>query len=177
MGTDTIWNRERETLTDGEKSRLQGEQLHSLVARVYEAIPFYRRKLDGAGVRPDDIRSIRDISLLPFTTKDDLRDNYPFGMFAVPLEKIVEIHTSSGTTGKPVIGGYTTQDIELWAEVMARCLTMSGTTEKDVVQNAYGYGLFTGGLGVHYGARRIGASVIPISGGNTKRQIMFLQDM
>jgi len=122
------------------------------------------------------ILSISDIEKLPFTTKNDLRDNYPFGMFAVGMEKVTEIHTSSGTTGKPVIGGYTLGDIEIWSEVMARCLSTSGTTEHDVVQNAYGYGLFTGGLGVHYGARRIGATVVPISGGNTKRQIMILQD-
>ena len=122
------------------------------------------------------IMSISDIKKLPFTTKNDLRDNYPFGMFAVSRDKIVEIHTSSGTTGKPVVGGYTKKDIEVWGEVMARCLASSGTTENDVVQNAYGYGLFTGGLGVHYGARRIGANVIPISGGNTKRQLMVMQD-
>jgi phenylacetate-CoA ligase len=127
-------------------------------------------------VKPGDLSSLEDLARFPFTAKDDLRDNYPFGMFAVPMSKIVEIHTSSGTTGKPVIGGYTASDIELWSEVMARCLSMSGTTASDIVQNAYGYGLFTGGLGVHYGASRIGATVVPISGGNTKRQIMVLQD-
>jgi len=156
-----IWNKERESLTDRKKRDIQSEGLKSLVGRVYEHIPFYKEKIDSLGLRP---------------SKDDLRQNYPFGMFAVPMSDIVETHTSSGTTGKPVIGGYTINDIDLWSEVMARCLSMSGTTSEDIVQNAYGYGLFTGGLGVHYGARKIGAAVIPVSGGNTKRQIMLIQD-
>ncbi len=171
-----IWNKEKETLTDAKKRVIQGELLKNLVQKVYDRIPFYKKRMDSLGVKPDDITSIKDISKLPFTTKDDLRDNYPFGMFAVSMNEVVEFHTSSGTTGKPVIGGYTTGDINLWSEVMARCLTASGTTDRDIVHNAYGYGLFTGGLGVHYGARRIGANVIPVSGGNTKRQIMILQD-
>jgi len=171
-----IWNKERESLTDRKKRDIQSEGLKSLVGRVYEHIPFYKEKIDSLGLRPSDITSIKDIVKLPFTTKDDLRQNYPFGMFAVPMSDIVETHTSSGTTGKPVIGGYTINDIDLWSEVMARCLSMSGTTSEDIVQNAYGYGLFTGGLGVHYGARKIGAAVIPVSGGNTKRQIMLIQD-
>ena len=171
-----IWNREMECLTDGKKREIQSERLRNLVNYVYERIPFYKKKFDKAGLKPGDIKTIDDISKLPFTTKDDLRDNYPFGMFAVPLSRVVEIHTSSGTTGKPVVGGYTERDIELWSEVMARCLSMSGTTSEDVVQNAYGYGLFTGGLGVHYGSKKIGATVIPISGGNTKRQLMIMQD-
>ncbi len=171
-----IWNKERETLTDTKKKVIQGELLKGLVQRAYDRIPFYKSALEKAGVSPADVNSISDIQKLPFTTKNDLRDNYPFGMFAVPMDNIVEIHTSSGTTGKPVIGGYTKADIDLWGEVMARCLTTSGTTQNDIIQNAYGYGLFTGGLGVHYGARRIGANVIPISGGNTKRQIMIMQD-
>lgn len=165
-----------ECLTDGKKREIQSERLRNLVNYVYERIPFYKKKFDEAGLKPGDIKTIDDISKLPFTTKDDLRDNYPFGMFAVPLSRVVEIHTSSGTTGKPVVGGYTERDIELWSEVMARCLSMSGTTSEDVVQNAYGYGLFTGGLGVHYGSKKIGATVIPISGGNTKRQLMIMQD-
>jgi len=155
---------------------IQGELLKGLVQCAYDRIPFYKSALEKAGVSPTDVNSIADIEKLPFTTKNDLRDNYPFGMFAVPMGNVVEIHTSSGTTGKPVIGGYTRSDIDLWSEVMARCLTASGTGENDIIQNAYGYGLFTGGLGVHYGARRIGANVIPISGGNTKRQIMVMQD-
>jgi len=171
-----IWNEERETLPDGKKVQLQGDLLKGLSSRLYDSIPFYRDRMDKTGMNPGRILSISDIEKLPFTTKNDLRDNYPFGMFAVGMEKVTEIHTSSGTTGKPVIGGYTLGDIEIWSEVMARCLSTSGTTEHDVVQNAYGYGLFTGGLGVHYGARRIGATVVPISGGNTKRQIMILQD-
>ncbi len=171
-----IWNRERETLSDSKKEAIQGELLKNQIKRVYGSIPFYKEKIDSSGLTPEMIMSIFDIKKLPFTTKDDLRDNYPFGMFAVSTDKIVEIHTSSGTTGKPVVGGYTKKDIEIWSEVMARCLAFSGTTENDVVQNAYGYGLFTGGLGVHYGARRIGANVIPISGGNTKRQLMVMQD-
>jgi phenylacetate-CoA ligase len=171
-----IWNREKEMLPENSKKAYQGDQLARLIRRVYDSIPFYKKRMDTVGIRPDSVSSIADIGKLPFTTKDDLRDNYPFGMFAVPMDRVTEIHTSSGTTGKPVIGGYTRGDIDVWSEVMARCLTASGTTEKDVVQNAYGYGLFTGGLGVHYGARRIGATVVPISGGNTKRQIMILQD-
>jgi phenylacetate-CoA ligase len=171
-----IWNEERETLPDGKKVQLQGDLLKGLARRLYDSIPFYRDRMDKTGMNPGRILSISDIEKLPFTTKNDLRENYPFGMFAVGVEKVTEVHTSSGTTGKPVIGGYTQGDIEVWSEVMARCLSASGTTEHDVVQNAYGYGLFTGGLGVHYGARRIGAAVVPISGGNTKRQIMILQD-
>lgn len=171
-----IWNEERETLPDGKKVQLQGDLLNGLARRLYDSIPFYRDRMDKTGMNLGRILSISDIEKLPFTTKNDLRENYPFGMFAVPMEKVTEVHTSSGTTGKPVIGGYTQGDIEVWSEVMARCLSASGTTEHDVVQNAYGYGLFTGGLGVHYGARRIGATVVPISGGNTKRQIMILQD-
>ncbi|MBN2322572.1 MAG: phenylacetate--CoA ligase [Spirochaetes bacterium] len=171
-----IWNKEKEMLPENSKKAHQGELLKRLIRRVYDKIPFYQDRMDDAGIQPDLVSSIADIKRLPFTTKDDLRDNYPFGMFAVPMDHVTEIHTSSGTTGKPVIGGYTRGDIDVWSEVMARCLAASGTTEKDVVQNAYGYGLFTGGLGVHYGARRIGATVVPISGGNTKRQIMILQD-
>jgi len=171
-----MWNKEREALTDSTKKSLQSESLKDLVNRAYERIPFYKKMFDQSGLKPAHVSSIEDIKKLPFTTKTDLRDNYPFGMFAVSMRKVVETHTSSGTTGKPVIGGYTKNDIDLWSEVMARCLTLSGTTSKDVVHNAYGYGLFTGGLGVHYGARRIGATVIPVSGGNTKRQIMIMQD-
>ncbi len=171
-----IWNEERETMADGKKKELQTDLLRALIERVYEKIPFYKKKMDEIGVKPSDIHSIEDIVKLPFTTKNDLRENYPFGMFAVPLSEVEEIHTSSGTTGKPVVGGYTKNDIEMWSEVMARCMSASGTTKDDIVQNAYGYGLFTGGLGVHYGARKIGATIIPISGGNTKRQIMIMQD-
>ncbi|MGQ9615894.1 MAG: phenylacetate--CoA ligase family protein [Spirochaetota bacterium] len=171
-----IWNIESETLTEREKRALHSELFRNLVIRVYENVPFYREKFDALGIKPSSITSIDEIKHFPFTVKDDLRLNYPFGMFAVPMEKVIETHTSSGTTGKPIVGGYTEGDIELWSEVMARCLTMSGTTSMDIVHNAYGYGLFTGGLGIHYGAKRIGATVIPVSGGNTKRQIMLMQD-
>jgi len=171
-----IWDPKFESMSLLELRDLQLERLKEVCERVYERVPFYHHAFRKSGIKPKDIRSLEDLSRLPFTTKDDLRDNYPFGLFAVPSSDIEEVHTSSGTTGKPIVGGYTRRDIELWSEVMARCLTCSGTAKDDVVQNAYGYGLFTGGLGVHYGARRIGASVIPISGGNTKRQIMIMRD-
>ncbi|MEW6720836.1 MAG: phenylacetate--CoA ligase [Thermodesulfobacteriota bacterium] len=171
-----IWNDEFETLPREALDALQLKRLRSLADRVYGSVPFYRKKLDETGYRPGDVRSLQDLSRLPFTTKLDLRDTYPFGLFAVPMERVVRIHASSGTTGKPVVVGYTRRDIDTWAELMARTLSCGGTTSKDVVQNAYGYGLFTGGLGAHYGAEKIGAAVIPISGGNSKRQIMLMQD-
>ena len=147
-----------------------------LVARVYATVAPYRAKMDGAGVKPADIRSLDDLQKLPFTVKDDLRDNYPFGLFTVPMEQVVRVHASSGTTGKPTVVGYTRKDIETWAGVMARALTCAGATSLDMIHNAYGYGLFTGGLGAHYGVERLGATVIPVSGGNTKRQITIMQD-
>ncbi|MBN1697951.1 MAG: phenylacetate--CoA ligase [Spirochaetales bacterium] len=171
-----IWNQEFETMERTKLAGIQGRRLQELVARVYEKVPFYRKKMDEAGVRPADINSIDDIVKLPFTTKPDMRDVYPYGLLAVPEEDLVEVHTSSGTTGKPVVDAYTAADIELWKEVMARTLAMGDTTKKDTVQNAYGYGLFTGGLGVHYGARKIGANIIPISGGNTARQLDVMVD-
>jgi len=158
---------------------LRKQQLANLrrtVARVYASVPFYRRRMDEKGVKPEDIRSLDDIRLLPFTTKDDMREGYPFGLFAAPLEEVVRVHSSSGTTGKPVVAGYTRNDINLWANLMARTLRCGDVTEQDIVQNAYGYGLFTGGLGVHYGAELIGATVVPMSGGNSKRQIMVMKD-
>jgi phenylacetate-CoA ligase len=171
-----IWNHDFETLAAPGMARVQGERLGRLVDVLYRRVPFYRAKMQGAGVKPQDIQGIGDITRLPFTTKDEMRDVYPYGLLAVDLKEIVEIHTSSGTTGKPVVDAYTAGDIDIWAEAMARTLTAGGTTRHDIVQNAYGYGLFTGGLGVHYGARRIGATVIPISGGNTKRQLAVLRD-
>ncbi|MBN1648481.1 MAG: phenylacetate--CoA ligase [Spirochaetales bacterium] len=171
-----IWDKERETLSADKLKKMQGERLKTLVQKLYAAVPFYKKRMDQKGLKPDDIRGIEDITKLPFTTKDDMRDVYPYGLLAVDKKEIVEIHTSSGTTGKPVVDAYTREDINIWSEVMARTLAMGGTTAEDTVQNAYGYGLFTGGLGVHYGARRIGATVIPISGGNTKRQLNVLQD-
>jgi len=135
-----------------------------------------KKKMDQAGIKPEDIKSLKDLQKLPFTTKQDLRDNYPFGLFALPMSEVVRIHSSSGTTGKPTVVGYSKKDIDTWSELMARALTSAGATRYSVIQNAYGYGLFTGGLGVHYGAEKIAASVIPSSGGNTKRQIMLMQD-
>lgn len=160
----------------GELRALQGERLAEVVRHAYENVACYKKKLDDAGVHPDDIRGLEDIEKIPFTTKPDFRDNYPFGMFAVPMDQVVRIHASSGTTGKSTVVGYTRRDIATWAELMARTLGAGGTTKGDVVQNAYGYGLFTGGLGAHYGAELIGASVVPMSGGNTKRQIQIMQD-
>jgi len=171
-----IWNPEAECMNPEERQELQLKRLQKTVKRAYENVPYYHKRLKEAGVFPEDIETLEDISKLPFTTKNDLREAYPFGMFAVPDEEIVEVHTSSGTTGKPVVSGYTKKDLEIWSEVMARALTMGMATKKDRIQNCYGYGLFTGGLGVHYGAQRIGATVIPISAGNTKRQIEIMQD-
>ncbi len=170
------WNKEIECMPEEKLRELQLERLKQVVKRAYEKVPFYRKKFDEAGLKPEDIKSLEDVKYIPFTSKVDMREAYPFGMFAVPLEEIVEIHTSSGTTGKPVVAGYTRKDIELWGEVMARCLTMMGVTKDDVVQIAYGYGLFTGGLGFHYGAQRIGATVVPASAGNTRRQIELMRD-
>jgi len=171
-----IWNEEFETLPREALEALQLKRLKGLVERVYSAVPYYRGKMDEKGVKPSDINSLADLAKLPFTTKEDLRINYPFGLFAVPFEQVVRIHASSGTTGKPTVVGYTKNDINSWAELMARTLSCGGAHKGDVVHNAYGYGLFTGGLGAHYGAERLGAAVIPISGGNTKRQIMIMQD-
>jgi len=159
-----------------ELEKLQLERLRETVRRVTEHVPFYREKFRAAGLAAGDIRSLADLGRLPFTTKADLRDHYPFGLFAVPMADVARIHASSGTTGKMTVVGYTLRDIDAWAEVCARSLACAGVQRGDIVHNAYGYGLFTGGLGVHYGAEKLGATVIPISGGNTKRQIMILQD-
>lgn len=170
------WDQEKECMPVEQLRDLQLRRLKETVYRVYAFVPAYQRKMDEAGIKPDDIKTLDDLKKLPFTTKQDLRDNYPFGLFAVPMSEVVRIHSSSGTTGKPTVVGYTKKDIDIWAELMARALVSAGATRHSVIQNAYGYGLFTGGLGVHYGAERIGASVIPSSGGNTKRQIMLMQD-
>ena len=156
--------------------QLQSERLCKLVEHVYTNVAFYRNKMDESGVKPADIKTIEDIVKLPFTSKQDLRDNYPFGLFAVPMKDIVRVHASSGTTGKPTTVGYTRNDLEVWKEVVARCFTMCGIGSDDIMQVAYGYGLFTGGLGAHYGAEEVGASVIPISGGNTRRQLQLMAD-
>lgn len=172
-----FWDKEHETLARGDMEALQLERLQAKVREVYEKVPFYRKAFQDRKVTPSDIRSLQDLAKLPFTTKPDFRDTYPFGLLAVPLKEVVRVHASSGTTGKPTVVAYTRADIDLWSDLMARSLSIGGATDEDVVQNAYGYGLFTGGLGFHYGAERLGATVIPISGGNTKRQIMLIQDM
>ena len=171
-----IWNDKYECMDREELEKIQLERLQQTVERVYNAVPYYRKLMEEKGVEPGDIKTLKDLRLLPFIAKQDLRENYPFGLFTVPMSEVVRIHSSSGTTGKPTVVGYTRKDIDSWAELLARTLTCANTSKEDVVQVAYGYGLFTGGLGVHYGAERIGASVIPISGGNTQRQVMLMQD-
>jgi phenylacetate-CoA ligase len=170
------WNKSYECMPREKLQELQLERLKRMINRIYHDVPFYRNKLQENGLMPEDVKSLDDLQKLPFTTKIDLRDNYPYGLFAVPLEQIVRIHASSGTTGKPTVVGYTRNDIAMWSELMARSLVATGAGPHSVIQNAYGYGLFTGGLGVHYGAERLGASIIPISGGNTQKQIMIMKD-
>ncbi|MDO8989676.1 MAG: phenylacetate--CoA ligase [Sideroxyarcus sp.] len=155
---------------------IQSQRLVKMLGRVYENVPFYRAKLKEKGIEPGDIKGIDQLKDLPFTLKNDLRDNYPFGLFATPQSEVVRVHASSGTTGKPTVVGYTRNDIDMWSEVVARSLTMAGITKNDIVQVAYGYGLFTGGLGLHYGAEKIGAAVVPISGGNTQKQLQLMVD-
>lgn len=171
-----IWNREIECAEREQMQELQSSKFNCMVKRMYNNVPFYRLKFDEIGLKPDDIKDIEQLKDLPFTTKNDLRDNYPFGLFTVPQSDVVRIHASSGTTGKPTVVGYTHSDIEVWAEVVARSLTMAGIHSGDTIQIAYGYGPFTGGLGLHYGAEKIGATVIPISTGNTKKQLQFMTD-
>ncbi len=168
--------RDVERIPREELELIQLARLREVARRVYDRVPFYRERLDGVGVKPESIRSLEDVRRLPFTQKADLRDHYPFGLLAVPLREVVRLHASSGTTGKPIVAAYTRGDLEVWTEVMARTLAAGGVGPDDVVQNAYGYGLFTGGLGFHYGAERLGATVIPLSGGFTERQLMALQD-
>lgn len=170
------WNESIETLPREQLEELQLKRLKDVVQRVYERVPFYRQKFQELDIDGDVIESLDDLKKLPFTTKDDLRDNYPYGLFAEPLRNIIRIHASSGTTGKPVVDGYTKKDLNMWAECAARCLVCADADEHSVIQNAYGYGLFTGGLGIHGGAERLGASIIPMSSGNTAKQIMFLKD-
>jgi len=171
-----IWNRHFECMDRDGIRHVQSERLRETVERVYFNVPYFRNKMQEAGLGPESIQTIDDIVKLPFTSKQDLRDNYPFGLFAVPMSEIVRVHASSGTTGKPTVVGYTRNDISTWSEVMARTLTSAGANRNDFIQVAYGYGLFTGGLGLHYGGEKIGASVIPISGGNTVRQIQLMHD-
>mgnify|MGYP001293301187 CR=1 FL=1 len=171
-----IWNEKAECMSEEETKELQLQRLQSVVKRAYEKVPYYNKRFTDLKIEPEDIETLEDIEKLPFTSKTDLRDAYPFGMFAVDTEDIVEVHTTSGTTGKPTVSGYTEADLDLWGEVMARALTMTCVKKNDKVQNSYGYGLFTGGMGVHYGGQKIGATVIPISAGNTTRQLEIMQD-
>ncbi len=171
-----IWNEKAECMSRDEMISLQNKRLKETVKHVYDNVPFYRKKMQAKGIEPEDIKSIEDLPLLPFTTKDDLRDNYPFGLFAVPKKDIVRIHASSGTTGKATVVGYTREDLEIWNECTARCLTMAGVGAEDIIQVAYGYGLFTGGLGAHGGAEKIGAMVVPMSTGNTKKLTTMMVD-
>ncbi len=171
-----IFDVERETLPREELEELQLKRLKQLVERIYHNVPFYRTRFDEQGLKPEHIRSLSDVKYLPLTEKQDLRNNYPFGLFAVPKENVVRIHASSGTTGKATVVGYTQRDVHNWAQLMARSFMASGATRQDTIHNAYGYGLFTGGLGVHYGAEELGATILPVSGGGTKRQVMLLND-
>lgn len=170
------WNPSYECMPRSEMIKVQTERLKNTVNRVYCNVPFYRDRMHKAGIEPGDIKSLEDLKKLPFTNKEDLRDTYPYGMFAVPMSDIVRIHASSGTTGKQTVVGYTRGDLDSWSEVVARSLCSAGANKESIIQVAYGYGLFTGGLGLHYGAEKIGASVIPISGGNTKRQLTVMKD-
>ncbi len=171
-----IYDVENETLPREDLEELQLKRLQRMVEQAYYNVPFYRSRFDELGLRPEHIRSLSDIKYLPLTEKQDLRNNYPFGMFAVPKENVVRIHASSGTTGKATVVGYTRRDIRNWAELMARSYMAAGVSRRDTIHNAYGYGLFTGGLGVHYGAEQMGATILPVSGGGTKRQVMLLND-
>lgn len=171
-----IWDRQAECLPREQIEKLQLERLKQTIELVAEKVPCYQKRFSANGFQPEDLKSLDDIRYLPFTTKEDLRLNYPYGMFAVPLRDVVRIHSSSGTTGKPTVVGYTKQDINTWTELVARFMTAAGVTREDIVHIAFGYGLFTGAFGLHYGSEAIGASVIPISGGNTDKQIMIMQD-
>lgn len=171
-----IWNKEIETMPREQLEELQLKRLQETVTRVYENVKPYREKMDKAGIKPEDIKTLDDLSKLPFTVKQDLRDNYPYGMFAVPMEQVTEIHASSGTTGKQTVVGLTENDVDIWAEIAARALSAMGVDKNSVVQTSYGFGLFTGGFGAHYGARKIGAVAIPTSSGNSKRQINIMKD-
>jgi phenylacetate-CoA ligase len=171
-----LWNPEIETMPRERLQQIQLERMRLVLTAVYERVPFYRRQFDAAGVPPGEVRSLEDLAHIPFTHKSDLRDHYPFGLFAVPLSRVARLHASSGTRGKPTVVGYTERDLRIWAECCARSLAAGGAGPDDVVHNAYGYGLFTGGLGLHYGAERMGCTVVPVSGGNTPRQVMLLQD-
>ena len=171
-----FWNEQMETASREQLSKMQLERLQKTVKHVYDNVPLYRERMDAAGVRPEDVKSLDDLTKLPFTSKQDLRDTYPYGMFAVPMDDVVRLHASSGTTGKQIVVGYTENDLDIWDEICARALVAAGGTKSDKVHVSYGYGLFTGGLGLHGGASKLGATCIPVSSGNTARQITILQD-
>ncbi len=171
-----IWDAQHETMDREQLRALQLERLQAAVTRVYERVPFYRDKLTALGLEPGDVRSLDDVRRLPFTTRNDFREQYPFRLFAAPMEEVVEIHSSSGTTGKPVVAGFTRRDLDTWAELVCRIAVMAGVHAGDIAQVSFGYGMFTGGFGLHYGLQRAGAAVVPISAGNTARQLQFMQD-
>ena len=171
-----MFSPEIETAKREDIRALQLERLKKIVAYAYERVPMYRQRFDAIGLKPEHIRTLEDIRHIPYTTKDDLRDHYPYGMFAVPMKKIIRLHASSGTTGKPVVNGYTRKDLDDWSTCIARILTMAGATDEDIFHVAFGYGLFTGGFGLHYGVEKLGATVVPVSSGNTERQIMLMKD-
>ena len=172
----TMWNEKAETMPRNDLEKLQLSRLQQTLVRVSESVPFYQQKLDDAGIQPDSIQLLDDVQTLPFTTKSEMQANYPYNMFAVPMEKVVRLHASSGTTGKPTVVGYTRDDLEAWSECIARLLAAGGVSNKDIVQISFGYGLFTGGFGLHYGVEKLGATVVPVSSGNTTRQIMIMKD-
>src|SRR5437867_5073856 len=176
-GETFMFDRATETMPRAELEALQLHRLKETIGRAYAKVAPFRRKLDAAGIKPDSLRTLADIVRFPFTVKSELRDNFPFGLFAVPREDVLRLHASSGTTGKPTVVGYTRGDLELWADLMARCIACMGGKPGDVFHNAYGYGLFTGGLGLHYGGERLGATVVPASGGNATLQLELLADL
>lgn len=171
-----IWNREVECMGRKEMGEVQLQRLRHAVKNAYEKVPFYKKQLDEAGLRPEDIRSLKDIERIPFTTKNALRDHYPYDLFTVPMKQIVRVHASSGTTGKPIVVGYTRNDMEYWTECVARLIVAAGGSDEDIAQVVFGYGLFTGGFGLHYGLERVGITVVPASSGNSERQLMLMQD-
>jgi phenylacetate-CoA ligase len=171
-----MFDRAAETMPRSELKALQLTRLKTTLERAYNKVPHYKKKFDAAGVKPSDLKTLADLARFPFTVKGDLRDNYPFGLFAVPRDQLLRLHASSGTTGKPTVVGYTKADLNIWADLMARCLASMGAKPGDIVHNAYGYGLFTGGLGAHYGAERLGCTVVPMSGGGTERQVTLMKD-
>ncbi|MFP4017329.1 MAG: phenylacetate--CoA ligase family protein, partial [Halanaerobiales bacterium] len=171
-----IWNKEAECLSKSKMEQIQLSNLKNIVEHAYNNVPFYKKKFDSIGLKPGHIQSLKDIEKIPFTTKEDLRDNYPYDLFAYPLKKIVRVHASSGTTGKPIVVGYTRNDMDNWTECVARLIVAAGGRENDVAQVAFGYGLFTGGFGLHYGLEKVGITVVPASSGNSERQMMLMQD-